>query len=108
MQLRALHQDDYSQWLLLWQAYQAFYQVEIDEKITQITFSRLLDSSEAMHCIVVENAQKLIGFVNFIFHRSTWTIGNYCYLQDLFVDQNTREMGLGRKMIEAVYEQATA
>ncbi|RLZ08497.1 GNAT family N-acetyltransferase [Acinetobacter sp. 2JN-4] len=108
MQLRALHQDDYSQWLLLWQAYQAFYQVEIDEKITQITFSRLLNSSEAMHCIVVENEQQLIGFVNFIFHRSTWTIGNYCYLQDLFVDQNTREMGLGRKMIEAVYEQAIA
>ncbi len=28
---------------------------------------------------------RLIGIVQYLFHRSCWTIGDYCYLQDLFV-----------------------
>jgi GNAT superfamily N-acetyltransferase len=48
----------------------------------------------------------LIGLVHYIFHRSTWTIENYCYLQDLFVDPKHRASGLGRKLIEAVYAEA--
>jgi GNAT superfamily N-acetyltransferase len=35
-----------------------------------------------------------------------WTVGNYCYLQDLFVVGEARGLGLGRALIEAVYETA--
>lgn len=106
MKLRALEQQDYQNWLLLWQGYQAFYKVEIDHKVTEKTFSRLLDPNEDMYCLVVGDQDTLIGFVHFIFHRSTWTTGDYCYLQDLFVDQHSRIKGLGRKLIEAVYQKA--
>lgn len=106
MKLRALEQQDYQNWLLLWQGYQAFYKVEIDHKVTEKTFSRLLDPNEDMYCLVVGDQDTLIGFVHFIFHRSTWTTGDYCYLQDLFVDQYSRIKGLGRKLIEAVYQKA--
>ncbi|MCU4337878.1 GNAT family N-acetyltransferase [Acinetobacter dispersus] len=106
MKLRALEQQDYQNWLLLWQGYQAFYKVEIDHKMTEKTFSRLLDPNEDMYCLVVGDQDTLIGFVHFIFHRSTWTTGDYCYLQDLFVDQHSRIKGLGRKLIEAVYQKA--
>ncbi|ENW93260.1 GNAT family N-acetyltransferase [Acinetobacter dispersus] len=106
MKLRALEQQDYQNWLLLWQGYQAFYKVEIDHKVTEKTFSRLLDPNEDMYCLVVGDQDTLIGFVHFIFHRSTWTTGDYSYLQDLFVDQHSRIKGLGRKLIEAVYQKA--
>jgi len=106
VKLRQLCQQDQQNWMSLWQGYQAFYQVEIDPQITEKTFSRLLDPDEAMYCLVIEEQEKLIGFVHFIFHRSTWTIGEYCYLQDLFVAPNARVKGLGRKLIEAVYEKA--
>lgn len=106
MKLRALEQQDYQNWLLLWQGYQAFYKVEIDHKVTEKTFSRLLDPNEDMYCLVVGDQDTLIGFVHFIFHRSTWTTGDYCYLQDLFDDQHSRIKGLGRKLIEAVYQKA--
>ena len=46
---------------------------------------------------------KLEGIVHYLFHRSTWTAGNYCYLQDLFVAEGGRNHGLGRALIEAVY-----
>jgi GNAT superfamily N-acetyltransferase len=46
--------------------------------------------------------------VHYLFHRSTWTPGNYCYLQDLFVADSARGLGLGRALIEAVYAKAKA
>ena len=49
---------------------------------------------------------KLTGIVQYLFHRSSWTPGNYCYLQDLFVADTARGLGLGRALIEAVYAKA--
>jgi GNAT superfamily N-acetyltransferase len=51
---------------------------------------------------------KLTGIVQYLFHRSTWTPESYCYLQDLFVAEGARGLGLGRALIEAVYEKARA
>src|SRR2546430_17276608 len=48
----------------------------------------------------------LCGIVHYLFHRSCWTIGNYCYLQDLFVAENARHLGVGRALIAAVEERA--
>jgi GNAT superfamily N-acetyltransferase len=50
--------------------------------------------------------EKLIGIAHYLFHRSTWTIGPYCYLQDLFTAKEARGQGAGRKLTEAVYDRA--
>jgi GNAT superfamily N-acetyltransferase len=49
---------------------------------------------------------RLCGIVHYLFHRSCWTIGNYCYLQDLFVAENARHLGVGRALIAAVEKRA--
>lgn len=90
MQLRKIEEQDYEGWLKLWQGYQAFYKVSLSPKLSQLTFSRLLDDREEMGGFVIEQDQELIGLVHYIFHRSTWTEGNYCYLQDLFVKHENR------------------
>ena len=41
-----------------------------------------------------------------LFHCSTWSIGPYCYLEDLFVEPALRAQGIGRALIEAVYREA--
>jgi GNAT superfamily N-acetyltransferase len=41
-----------------------------------------------------------------LFHRSTTAIAPICYLQDLFTDKAARGKGVGRALIEGVYEQA--
>lgn len=46
--------------------------------------------------------------VNFIYHRSNWSIENSCYLQDLLVVPETRGTGVGRQLIEFVYATAKA
>jgi GNAT superfamily N-acetyltransferase len=42
------------------------------------------------------------GLAHWIYHRSTWTTDDYCYLQDLFVADDARGSGLGRALIEHV------
>ncbi|WP_151752750.1 GNAT family N-acetyltransferase [Acinetobacter soli] len=105
MTIRFVEANDFETWLTLWKGYQAFYQSSIDDQVTCSTFSRFLTEQEPMYCLVIEDeSQKIIGFVHYIFHRSTWSEGNYCYLQDLFVDPAQRASGIGRKLIEEVYK----
>ena len=59
-----------------------------------------------MWCAVAELDNHPVGIVNYLSHRSTWTSGNYCYLQDLFVKQGLRGKGIGRALIEHVYARA--
>jgi GNAT superfamily N-acetyltransferase len=53
-------------------------------------------------------APSKVSIVHFLFHRSCWSVGNYCYLQDLFVAKEARGRGVGRALIEAVESDARA
>ena len=57
---------------------------------------------------LVMGGGKVVGIVHYIYHRSTWTVGNYCYLQDLFTAEEARGRGVARALIEAVYDRAKA
>jgi GNAT superfamily N-acetyltransferase len=102
MNIRIAIESDFSQWLPLWKGYQQFYKTDISDSTTQTTWSRLLEPREPMHCAVAEVEEKLVGMVHYIEHRSCWTVGNYFYLQDLFVHPDYRGTGLGSALIEHV------
>src|SRR5450432_3319431 len=90
----------------LWKGYQAFYEVALSEEATDKAWERLHNPAEPMFILGAYVEGKLTGIVHYLFHRSMWTVGNYCYLQDLFVTCEARGLGLGRALIEAVYEEA--
>ena len=104
--VRAARQDEFDTWYPLWRGYQAFYKVEIAESVSRTTWQRFFDEHEPMFCDVVEVDGTVRGLVHSIDHRSCWTAGNYCYLQDLFVEPGSRGLHLGRRLIEHVYAQA--
>jgi GNAT superfamily N-acetyltransferase len=105
--IRSLQAADRVAWLELWRGYQAFYRASIAEAVTTRTFERLLDPAEPMHAAVAtDDSGQPFGMVHFITHRSCWTEGDYCYLQDLFVTPSARGSGAGRALIEHVYAQA--
>ncbi|MEA2832939.1 MAG: hypothetical protein QOG66_1141 [Methylobacteriaceae bacterium] len=106
--IRPLARKDRAQWQPLWQGYLAFYKASVPHEVTDLTFARFLDEAEPMHALIAERDGKIVGIVHYIFHRSTWTEGPYCYLQDLFTVEHARGGGVGRKLIEAVYERAKA
>ncbi len=94
------------EWLPLWKGYQRFYEVDIDDGTTAETWRRLMDPAEPMFVLGALRDGVLVGIVHFIFHRSTWTTGDYAYLQDLFTAPDARGAGVGRALIAAVRDRA--
>jgi len=102
-QIRPPTEQEYDAWLPLWRGYQAFYKTDIAPEVSDVTWSRLLDPSEPMGAALAWQGTRAVGLVHHIRHRSCWTIGDYLYLQDLFVSPQARGTGIGRKLIEYVY-----
>jgi GNAT superfamily N-acetyltransferase len=104
--IRPLARADRAQWQPLWQGYLAFYKTSVPDEVTETTFARFFNEAEPMHAFVAERDGEIVGIVHYIFHRSTWTEGPYCYLQDLFTAEHARGGGVARKLIETVYDRA--
>ncbi|MCC3731992.1 GNAT family N-acetyltransferase [Rouxiella badensis] len=78
----------------------------LSDQTSEVTFARLLSDEHPMYCLLIEHEGVPAGMVHFIMHRSTWTTGDYCYLQDLYVVETSRGNGIGKALILAVYEKA--
>jgi GNAT superfamily N-acetyltransferase len=110
--VRPIARADYEAWRPLWDGYNAFYgragDTALPEEITHLTWGRFFDPAEPVHAFVAERDGRPIGLVHYIFHRSTTAAAPTCYLQDLFTSAEARGGGVGRALIEAVYEAARA
>ena len=104
--VRPVARDDRARWEVLWRGYNDFYLRRVPKAVTAATWSRFFDKHEPVHAMVAEQGGRLVGLVHYIFHRSTSLDGPTCYLQDLFTAPKARGGGIGRALIEAVYERA--
>jgi GNAT superfamily N-acetyltransferase len=71
-----------------------------------MTWERFFDAYEPIHALVAESDGQLLGLTHYLFHRSTIAIRPVCYLLDLFTTEAARGKGIGKALVEAVYEQA--
>ena len=110
LSVRFVVREDYQQWLPLWDGYNAFYgrsgATALAPEITGMTWARFFDAYEPVHGLVAESNGQLLGLTHYLFHRSTTAIEPVCYLQDLFTSNAARGRGIGRALINRVYEQA--
>jgi GNAT superfamily N-acetyltransferase len=106
--VRRLRPDERAAWQPLWKGYLDFYRTAVAPEVYDATWARLHDPHEPMWLLGGYVDGTLLGIVHYLYHRSCWTIGDYCYLQDLFVAEAARGRGLGRALIEAVYGEARA
>jgi GNAT superfamily N-acetyltransferase len=111
LSIRPASRQDYDQWLPLWERYNAFYgrmgATALSIDVTRITWARFFDAYEPVHALVAESGGQLLGLAHYLFHRSTISIEPTCYMQDLFTSEPARGKGVGRALIDGVYEQAT-
>ena len=110
LSVRFVVREDYEQWLPLWDGYNAFYgrsgATALAPEITRMTWARFFDAYEPVHGLVAESDGQLLGLTHYLFHRSTTAIEPVCYLQDLFTSNAVRGRGIGRALINRVYERA--
>jgi GNAT superfamily N-acetyltransferase len=100
--------SDEAEWRPLWDAYLVFYESELPEDVTRETFRRLVAGDGIHGALARDDDGRAVGFVHWLFHPATWSVGPYCYLEDLFVAPDARGGGIGRALIEHVSEQARA
>jgi GNAT superfamily N-acetyltransferase len=108
MIVRPVRTTDRRAWTELWAGYLAFYEASLAPEVTETTWRRLFDAGEPMQALVAadDTSGELLGFTHVVFHRGTWSIGDFCYLEDLFVAPHARNRGVARALIEAVYDLA--
>ncbi|WP_411889809.1 N-acetyltransferase family protein [Yoonia sp. SDW83-1] len=105
--IRPLTAGDRAAWETLWRAYLTFYRTSVGQDVFESTFARLLGNDDHdFNALIAEQNGTPVGLVHFLFHRHCWRIENVCYLQDLYADPSVRGTGVGRQLIEAVYDAA--
>jgi len=108
--VRSVVDADFERWLPLWHGYNHFYgrsgATALPVAITRTTWSRFLEEAEPVHALVAESQGTLVGLAHYLFHRSTTRIEPTCYLQDLYVDDGARGLGIGASLIAAAHARA--
>ncbi len=110
VRVRPLAEKDKAAWLPLFKGYIAFYKATVADDVIEQTWQRLMQGASDFHIglVAVNDADTPVGLAHVLFHRSTWSPTQYCYLEDLFVDPSQRLKGVGRALIEATYKEADA
>ncbi len=108
LHVRPIAPTDRNAWAPLWRGYLAFYETELAAHQYDLTWSRLNDPEDPLFGYLAEDETGAKGLVHIVFHRSAWTRGPSTYLQDLFAAPEARGKGVGRALIEHVYDVARA
>jgi len=106
--IRPIDAGDRELWEPLWKGYLDFYQETIPPEATELTWKRLTTTREVEGFLAFNAGGEALGLVHFLYHPSTFKIGDSCYLEDLFVIPTARGRRVGRRLIAAVVEAAKA
>lgn len=105
--IRRPQRSDHEAWLVLWRAYSDFYKGEISDEITTVTWNRILDPESSVGGLVAQSTGgDLVGFTTYVVHRSTWTVGLVCYMEDIFVAKEHRQRGVGDMLVKQLIDHA--
>ena len=68
LQIRDLKPEDKAQWLELWAGYLKFYQHQLSEEQTELSWQRLLHAKDGLHGVVAELDGQLVGLAHYFGH----------------------------------------
>ena len=105
--IRKIGDGDFTDWKDLFEKYLKFYETKVTDEIFKKTFERLTNSERKnQNALVAQKDNKLIGLAHFIYHPHNWKMEDVCYLQDLFVKERFRGLGVAYSLINTIYSEA--
>ena len=106
--VRSLETRDEAAWRRLWAGYLTFYKATLPDAVTDATWAKLVGEDEVFIGTVAEVNGDVVGIANSILHPTTWSLNQFCYLNDLFVDPSIRGKGIGKLLIDDLIAKAEA
>ncbi|WP_201594346.1 GNAT family N-acetyltransferase [Psychrobacter vallis] len=104
IKIKPLALTDYDLWLHLWQNYLTFYETSLPSTTTETTWRNLLNDDVPVYGFGAWKDDILVGITHVVLHPNTWNTTECCYLEDLYVSETVRGKGVGRALIEQVYD----
>ncbi len=103
--IREIEKGDFLVWSKLWKKYLDFYETKLTKDIFKSSFERMIDPNETdLYGFLAVLNDEPVGLAHIILHYHNWKIEKAVYLQDLYVLSNFRKKGIGKKLINSVYE----
>lgn len=68
------------------------------EKLERDLFSK----HPKLYCLVVESANRLIGYASYTVQYSTWDACEYIYMDCLFMTEEARGFGIGEQLVRRI------
>lgn len=76
----------------------------VDKK--QLLSEHLFRPQAFLKCFVVEQEGEIVGYATFMKQFSTWDADYYIYMDCLYLKEATRGNGVGKKIMEKIYQYA--
>ncbi len=107
--IRAVRATDHDVWQAFMHQYAEFYKTSVTSDALSIVWQWIHNNDEPFWCdVAVDENDNPVGFTQYqLMHRSL-SGGKVCYLSDLYVLPTTRGSGLGKALIDHVFDFAKA
>ncbi|KAJ4994242.1 hypothetical protein SVAN01_00071 [Stagonosporopsis vannaccii] len=109
LRITPIEKDDYEEWERLFRLYIEFYKSSLPDAQYPKTFSRILNPEKDLYGLVLRDStdpKKLYGLAHYFPTQTPWAEESLMHLNDLYIDHELRGQGYGRKIIQAVAEEA--
>ncbi|KAF3034261.1 hypothetical protein E8E12_006312 [Didymella heteroderae] len=109
LHITPIEKEDYDEWERLFRLYIEFYKSSLPDAQYPKTFARILDTRKDLYALVLrdsQNPRKLYGLAHYFPMQTPWAEEMLMHFNDLYIDHELRGKGYGRKIIQAVAEEA--
>ena len=97
---RALEPSDEHAWRRLFRDYGVFYETHFDDAVLTRVWRQLVDPGAGIHALVAEHGGEIVGIAHYRSHPDTFTGERDWFLDDLYVDPESRGNGAATALIE--------
>lgn len=107
MDIRFVQEKDLKELVALCEAHALYEKAIFDREHKESRLCKyLLESNRDIKCLVVEEGKKLMGYATYMKQFSTWDAGFYVYLDCLYLKEETRGKGIGRRIMNEIRQYA--